>query len=125
MPGFVHVDIGAEDPERAARFYNRVFGWTVTKLEGPVPYWLVTPGEGGPGAGIAKREQSWQTAIPTIEVASADATADAVVSEGGQILVPRTAMPGVGLLITFRDSEGNVLSALEPERPAEAPPVRA
>jgi predicted enzyme related to lactoylglutathione lyase len=43
MSGFVHIDMGAEDPERAARFYNRVFGWTVTKLEGPVLYWLVTP----------------------------------------------------------------------------------
>ena len=114
MPGFVHIDIGADDPERAARFYNRVFGWTVTRLEGPVPYWLVTPPDGsGPGAGIAQREQDWQRAIPTIGVASADATADAVLREGGEIVVPRTDIPGVGALITFRDSEGNVMSALE------------
>src|SRR5690349_10435630 len=87
MPGFVHIDIGADDPERAARFYNRVFGWTVTRLEGPVPYWLVTPPDGsGPGAGIARREQDWQRAIPTIGVASADATADAVLREGGEIV---------------------------------------
>ena len=43
MPAFVHMDIAADDPERAARFYNRVFGWDITKLEVPVPYWLVTP----------------------------------------------------------------------------------
>ena len=50
MPGFVHFDIAADDPERAAGFYNRVFGWTITKLAGPTPYWLVTPTDGfGPG----------------------------------------------------------------------------
>jgi predicted enzyme related to lactoylglutathione lyase len=38
MPGFVHVDIAADDPERAAGFYSRVFGWTITKLAGPTPY---------------------------------------------------------------------------------------
>jgi uncharacterized protein len=114
MPGFVHIDIGADDPERAARFYNRVFGWTVTRLEGPVPYWLVTPSDGsGPGAGIARREQDWQRAIPTIGVSSVDATTEAILREGGEVVVPRTDIAGVGALVTFRDSEGNVMSALE------------
>jgi predicted enzyme related to lactoylglutathione lyase len=114
MPGFVHVDIAADDPERAATFYRNVFGWTVSKLDGSQPYWLVTPPDGsGPGAGIAKRELPWQTVTPTIDVASADAVASAVVKEGGTILIPKTAIPGVGELVTFRDTEGNVLAALE------------
>lgn len=48
----------ADDPERAARFYGRVFGWNVAKWEGPVDYWLVTTGdESEPGidGGILKR----------------------------------------------------------------------
>jgi predicted enzyme related to lactoylglutathione lyase len=114
MPGFVHVDIGADDPERAGRFYNRVFGWTVTKLEGPTPYWLLKPPDGsGPGAGIARREEPWQSVIPTIGVDSADATAAAIVAQGGSIVVPTTSIPGVGLLVTFKDTEGNILAALE------------
>lgn len=40
MPKFVHIDIATDDPERAAGFYEKVFGWGVRKLEGPVPYWL-------------------------------------------------------------------------------------
>jgi predicted enzyme related to lactoylglutathione lyase len=117
MPGFVHVDIAADDPERAAEFYRRVFGWTVTRLEGPVPYWLLSPPDGqGPGAGIAKREQPWQGATPTIDVASAAAIGESIAREGGTILVPPTPIPGVGTLVTFRDSEGNVLAALEAER---------
>jgi predicted enzyme related to lactoylglutathione lyase len=116
MPGLVHLDIAADDPERAATFYNQVLGWTVTKLEGATPYWLVTPPDGsGPGAGIAKREQPWQTVTPTFEVASADAMAAAITQKGGTIVVPKAHVPGVGWLMTFRDTEGNILAALEAE----------
>jgi uncharacterized protein len=114
MPGFVHVDIAADNPERAAAFYNRVFGWSITKLEGPATYWLATPADGkGPGAGIGKRDQPWQTVIPTIDVKSADEIADLIVREGGTIVLPKTTIPGVGYLVTFKDTEGNILAALQ------------
>jgi predicted enzyme related to lactoylglutathione lyase len=114
MTGFVHVDISADDPERAGRFYNKVFGWSVTRLEGPTPYWLVTPPDGsGPGAGIAKRDEPWQSVTPTIDVPSADEAAAKIVQQGGTIVVPKTNIPGVGQLVTFKDTEGNVLAALE------------
>ena len=112
MPGFVHMDIAADDPERAIRFYEKVFGFGVTKLDGPEPYWLVAPPE-GPGGGIAKRSFDWQKVPATIDVADVDATAKAILAEGGKILIPKTAIPDVGDLVTFEDTEGNVLAALE------------
>ena len=117
MPAIVHIDIAADDPERAARFYHDVFDWTVTKLEGPVPYWLLgTGGEGeaGVGGGIAKREQAWQSVTPTIEVPSADAYGERIVRAGGTIIVPKVAIKGVGHLLTFKDPDGNVFAILEP-----------
>jgi predicted enzyme related to lactoylglutathione lyase len=36
----VHFEIHAEDPERAANFYSQLFGWEITKWDGPVDYWL-------------------------------------------------------------------------------------
>jgi predicted enzyme related to lactoylglutathione lyase len=117
MPGLVHLDIAADDPERAASFYRNVFGWTVTRLEGPAPYWLLTPPSGsGPGAGIARRENDWQTVTPTFDVPSADDFAATVVREGGTIVAPKTDIPGIGRLVTFRDTEGNILAALEADR---------
>lgn len=38
-------EIPADDPGRAAKFYDDVFGWKVKKWDGPVDYWLVTTGE--------------------------------------------------------------------------------
>jgi len=32
------------EPQRAINFYEKLFGWTFQKWEGPMPYWLVTTG---------------------------------------------------------------------------------
>jgi catechol 2,3-dioxygenase-like lactoylglutathione lyase family enzyme len=46
----IHFELNADDPERAAQFYRRVFGWTIDKWDGPEDYWLVTTGpESEPG----------------------------------------------------------------------------
>ncbi len=116
MPKFVHIDICADDPERAAAFYRTVFGWTVQKLDGPVPYWLVATCDdpNAIGAGIGVRDAPWQGAIPTIEVAALSPYRATIIAQGGSILTPPTHMPGVGTLLTFKDCEGNVFSLLEP-----------
>jgi predicted enzyme related to lactoylglutathione lyase len=116
MPHFVHIDIAADNPERAAKFYADVFDWPVTRLEGPVPYWLLGTGQDdkGIGGGIAKRDRSWQSMTPTVEVPSADDYARKITEHGGSIIVPRTTMPGVGDLVTCRDPDGNVFAILEP-----------
>ena len=117
MPNLVHLDISADDPERVGRFYRNVFGWKVDKLEGPAEYWLIStagPGEPeGVGGGIAKRELPWQSVTPTIGVASVDDTEKRIVAEGGSIVLPKQLIPGVGHLLTFKDTEGNVFAALE------------
>lgn len=116
MTRFVHIDISADRPERAAAFYRQAFGWTVTRLDGPVPYWLVAVDPGDPtamGAGIGQRTEPWQSTVPTIDVADADEAAMAIVAAGGSIVIPKTSIPGIGQLVTFKDTEGNVMAVLE------------
>ena len=58
MPRIVHFEVMAEDPTRAVKFYQNVFGWHVNKWEGDEEaYWLVTTGTEGEGinGGIAQR----------------------------------------------------------------------
>ncbi len=47
MPRVIWFEIPAYNRERAAKFYEDVFGWKVEKWEGPFDYWLVTTGEEG------------------------------------------------------------------------------
>ncbi len=42
MPRVIHFEIPASDPERAAAFYKKTFGWKIEKWPGPTEYWLVT-----------------------------------------------------------------------------------
>ena len=116
MPKFVHIDISADDPERAAAFYRSVFGWTVEKAEGPMPYWLIMTGDdpGAIGGGIGQRSEAWQTVIPTIDVDSVDAFETKLVNAGGTVVTPKQVIPGVGTLLNFKDPDGNIFSILEP-----------
>jgi hypothetical protein len=121
MPRLVHFDISADDPERAARFYREVFDWEITKWEGPVEYWLVEtgePGEPGIGGGIARREEPSDGITNFIDVPSADEFAARVTSQGGRIVEPKRAVPGVGYLVTCEDTEGNVFGIMEADEGA-------
>lgn len=48
-----------------------------------------------------------------IDVANADEAATAIVAAGGSIVIPKASIPGIGQLVTFKDTEGNVMAVLE------------
>ena len=115
MGRVVHFEISAEQPERAAGFYRTVFGWGIQKWEGPQDYWLVKTGdESKPGidGGITPRSGDEHT-VDTIDVESVDDTVSKVEASGGTVTVPKQAVPGVGWLAYFRDTEGNTVGILE------------
>jgi predicted enzyme related to lactoylglutathione lyase len=43
----IHFEIPAEKPERAMKFYEKVFGWKFEKWGGPMEYWVVRTGDDG------------------------------------------------------------------------------
>jgi len=45
MPRVIHFEIPADDPARAVKFYEAVFGWKIEKWNGPMDYWLAMTGE--------------------------------------------------------------------------------
>ena len=111
-----HFAINADDVPRAKRFYEAVFGWTFTPW-GP-PDFFQTRDAGGSlmGALQGRRSIGGQT-MPGMEltfgVDDIAATAAAIEANGGQILMPPFTIEGVGDLIFFRDSEGNIAGAMQ------------
>ena len=121
MPRVVHFEIDAEKPERAISFYEKVFGWKVEKWEGPVEYWLITTGkedEPGIDGGLSKRSGSVPSTVNTVEVDSVDYFVKKVEQNGGTIVSPKHAVPGVGYLAYFKDPEGNVFGMMERDEAA-------
>lgn len=122
MARIVHFEISAEDPERAAAFYQEALGWGVQKWDGPMDYWLLMTGEEGtPGidGGLNLRDaETFPGTTTTIDVASVDETVAKVTAAGGTVVVPKMAVPGVGWLAYFTDTEGNVFGMMEADESA-------
>lgn len=121
MPRPVHFEIHADDPARARKFYQSVFGWSVQQW-GDTPYWLVDTGQDGPGinGGLLRRRGSAPSAdnpvsafVITMSVTDLDATVGAVDAAGGSVAVRKHAMPGLGWLAYCKDSEGNVFGLMQ------------
>jgi predicted enzyme related to lactoylglutathione lyase len=116
MSRVVHFELPADDPERAIAFYENVFGWKFEKWEGPMEYWLVSTGpedEPGIDGGLARR-QSLETGLEnTIGVDSVDEAVAAIEANGGKVLRPKSALPGVGWLAYCVDTEGTTFGLME------------
>ncbi len=114
MPRVVHFEIAADEPERASRFYERVFGWKVKRWEGPIPYWLVSTGEGpGIDGALVPREGALAPVVNTIDVPSVDAYVQKVKDAGGRVIAGKEAIPGVGWFAACADTEGNPFGVLQ------------
>ena len=116
MPRVVHFEISADQPERAAEFYQKVFGWEISKWDGPVEYWVVKTGEDdqpGIGGGMMKRQENLPPVTNIIDVDSVDEFAEKIADNGGKIIVPKEAIPGVGWFAYFADTEGNVSGIMQ------------
>jgi predicted enzyme related to lactoylglutathione lyase len=127
MPNIQHFAINADDVPRARRFYQQVFGWTSTAWGPPGFYQFQTATKGEP-AGIIGALQGRRELIPgqrtigfecTVFVPSIDETAQAVVANGGQVVMQKSIIVGVGALMFFQDTEGNVFGVMQPDKKAE------
>ncbi len=121
MPRVVFFELPGDDIKRAIAFYEKVFGWTITKREGPKDYWLVVTGpDEEPGInGVIAPRRPGQVTVNTISVASVDDFTKKIVDAGGNVMIPKQAVPGQGYLALCKDTEGNVFSVMEPEPSAK------
>jgi len=115
-PGdWCHIDVVSGDPGRATKFYSDVFGWHVEEYPG-TDYRGVKTSLNGIESGIGGLAQSTGTApaassgvVPYILAPDMDATLEAVVAAGGQVVLPRTDAFGYGEFAHFRDPDGNII----------------
>jgi predicted enzyme related to lactoylglutathione lyase len=104
----VHFEIGGEDGERLASFYQDLFGW---EIQGAMPgYWLVNPQDGGIGGGLLQTRDDMPSYV-TVYVATDDlrASLDRAVELGGKEVVAPTQIPGVGSFAMFKDPGSNLV----------------
>jgi predicted enzyme related to lactoylglutathione lyase len=123
-----HFEITADDPDRAAAFYRKAFGWEITDWGGPFKYLLASTGakdQIGIDGAIMDRSDHKQAVINTVSVDKWEDGARAVKDAGGSVLQEKTPVPGQGYFAYCRDTEGNVFGIFEADANAgkEAAPA--
>lgn len=112
----------AEDVDRARSFYEAIFNWRFEPWGLPGFYLIHTGDERSPGIqGLLHKRQEPRTGTglngfePTFSVEDVDILAAAVEAHGGQVVMPKSIIPTVGVLIRFLDTEGNEIGAMRYE----------
>ena len=109
LGSFCHVEIAADDLEKAKAFYGGAFGWTFQDVpmgEGQTYVLYQTGGEVGggimnPPPGMPKMVVNY------ILVDDIDAAVAKIEAAGGTIVIPKTEVHGMGEMAHFTDPEGN------------------
>lgn len=127
MNPVVHFEMPAEDRKRMADFYTKAFGWKTQQL-GPEmgEYVLVTTTESDenrmvkkPGTingGFFQKTDDIPSPYPSVVIAVENIKEhmQKVEKLGGKVLGEPMDIPGVGLYVSFFDTEGNRVSMLQP-----------
>jgi hypothetical protein len=123
----VHFEIQADDLERARQFYGDVFGWSFTDWSNVTgsPYFGVTTGDPetpGIDGGMLQRPvpapgpaQGTNAYVCTVEVDDYDATESRILANGGQVALPKYALPGMAWQGYYLDTEGNTFGIHQPD----------
>ena len=103
-----YVEMPANDIQRSAEFYEKVFGWKIRKRgDGAIAF----------DDGVGEVSGTWVTGRPPattpglliyIMVDSVAATIDAVIAHGGELVQPIGA-DAPEITARFRDPAGNIL----------------
>jgi predicted enzyme related to lactoylglutathione lyase len=107
----VHWEIEAQDPERQAAFYRRLFNWEVGT--GPImqiPAGLGGP-EPGPGGHIRRSDRSGVTLY--VQVRDLRASLTLAGELGATIVVEPFDVPGGPTIAAVTDPEGNPLMLVQ------------
>jgi predicted enzyme related to lactoylglutathione lyase len=126
MDPVVHFEMPVDDKKRVSEFYSKVFGWQLQQLGEEYGDYIVVMTTESDDKGPLRRGvinggfYQYQDNMPdhspsfVIAVRNLNESVKKIKDAGGEIIGEPMNIPGVGLYVSFRDTEGNRLSILEP-----------
>ena len=125
MNSVVYFEIQANDPQKSIEFYTNVFRWNFIKQDGlPIEYYRIETS--GIEGGMFKRPADTPSLncgtnafTCTMEVENFDRIAEKIIQNGGQIAMPKFAIPGRCWQGYFLDSDHNVFGIFQIDHSAK------
>ncbi len=110
-----HFELITNDPQKCKAFYGALFDWQFDDKSMP-GYTLINAGA-DPTGGIMPKPPDAPGACSNVyfSVDDIDATLAKVIEQDGKVLVPKTAIPGVGNFAIFADPEGIPVGIMQPQ----------
>lgn len=121
----VHFEMPYKDANRVSEFYQSVFGWGMKDAGEQMGHYVVaqtaetdennmvkTPGTINGGFYSLDKSASPEPSV-VISVSDVKMSMEMVTKAGGEILGEPQDIPGIGLWVSFRDTEGNRVSLLQ------------
>lgn len=120
-----HFAIYIDQMDRASTFYKKIFDWSFQDYGSPDFLQIKSP-EPDNQQIIGALQHRKYSVIPekvigfecSITVEDVDSLIPTIKENGGKIVMPKTAIPGVGWIVKFLDTEGNLLCAIEYDQSA-------
>jgi predicted enzyme related to lactoylglutathione lyase len=117
--GHIFFEIHADNVQRAATFYQSVFGWRFTRNpSAPIEYLDISTG--GSRGGLLKRpvktsppEYDSNAFVCSVGVENFDVVAGRIMANGGQVALKKFPVPGRCWQGYFLDTEGNTFGIYE------------
>ncbi|MCZ7356783.1 MAG: VOC family protein [Candidatus Methanoperedens sp.] len=123
MATIVHFDLLVNDMERGKKFYEKLFDWKFNQAPMPTPFYLIETkdlnGNPGVGGGMGQRRLPAQNIMNYIGVSSIEEYITKVKKLGGNIITPKTAVPGWGYLAMCVDTENNLFGPWQEDKNAK------
>lgn len=116
MSRVVHFEFPSTDAAASRKFYENVFGWEFSEYSGASDYLLVATGEPGtPGinGAIGGAANELKATVNTVDVDDLDETIRKVLANGGQVIMPKGEVPGVGWVAYAKEPGGNVFGMFQ------------
>jgi predicted enzyme related to lactoylglutathione lyase len=116
---FSWCELITPDPEAVAAFYRAVFGWSTQTAPMPTGTYMLFNVAGGNENGIAGAMAPPVEGMPSywgvyFMVNDAARAVETARTQGAQVMMEATEMPGVGVLATLVDPHGAAFSVMEP-----------
>ena len=111
----VWFEIPADDLGRARKFYKALFGWKINQFPGMADYWHIDTGgaDDTPDGGMMTRKHPEQPITNYINVPSVTKFMAKVKKLGGEVCMPKTAVPQMGYFAVCQDTEKNTFALWE------------
>src|SRR5919106_2422112 len=112
----VHMEVPAEDTQRAMKFWGELVGWNFQSYEGPVEYNMF---EGEPGGAIYPAQGGEKGPIVYFEADDIDKEIERVRKLGGNA-DDKAPVPSMGWYARATDTEGNTFAIWQSDESAPA-----